>query len=261
MEKRFKEQGSQCVVIIHRPKITGGISNKRQENLQTQILSKVRDFAKGIGIQCGKNEVEHIFMIAGTFANNSEIQYIPKNVEVIDIDDQKVYILGKVTGDIVSSISGTVRSVSGIMTIGAGIGGTVGGALASTTGAGALAGVPVMVVSGSAIAAGSVELAQGVGVVYSSLGNLGKDLSEFRTTKKITSPNQMQSQVEKGQAPKNVDRVDKSDPLYSKPHVHFKDGTSITIDGEIHDSHNGKPKLSREVLDWLHINGWCLNIK
>ena len=118
-------------------------------------------------------------MISGTFANNSEIQYIPKNVEVIDIDDQKVYILGKVTGDIVSSISDTVRSVSGIRTIGAGIGETVGGVLASTTGMGALAGVPVMVVSGSAIAAGSVELAQGVGVVYSSLGNLGKDLKEF----------------------------------------------------------------------------------
>ena len=36
-----------------------------------------------------------------------------------------------------------------------------------------------MVVSGPAIAAGSVELAQGAGVVYSSLGNLGKDLKEF----------------------------------------------------------------------------------
>ena len=161
--------------------------------------------------------------------------------------------MGKVTGNIVSSIPDTVMSVSGIMTIGVGIGGTVGGALASTTGAGALAGVPVMVVSGSAIAAGSVELAQGVGVVYSSLGNLGKDLSEFRTTKKITSPNQMQSQVEKGQAPKSVDRPHVPG---QKPHIHFKDCTSINVDGSVHDIHKEIPNITNKIKEWIIRNGW-----
>ncbi|MGN0495356.1 MAG: hypothetical protein ACI4GW_03955, partial [Lachnospiraceae bacterium] len=78
---------------------------------------------------------------------------------------------------------------------------------------------------------------------------------------KKTSPNQLQRQVERGQAPREVKRVDNSDEKYAKPHVHFKDGTAIDIDGNVHDKHHGTPKLSREVLNWLHDNGWCENLK
>lgn len=78
---------------------------------------------------------------------------------------------------------------------------------------------------------------------------------------KQTSPNQMNQQVKRGQAPRGVTRVDNPDSVYSKPHVHFDDGTSITIDGEIHDAGHGIPQISGEILQWLHRNGWCLNIK
>ncbi len=45
----------------------------------------------------------------------------------------------------------------------------------------------------------------------------------------------MQKQVEKGQAPDEVDRVDKTHDKHGQDHVHFKDGTSINKDGTIHD--------------------------
>lgn len=78
-------------------------------------------------------------------------------------------------------------------------------------------------------------------------------------SKNPTSANQLQKQVERKQAPKEVDRVDNSHSNNGQPHVHFKDGTSINQDGSIHDKHNGTPKLSNKVKEWLNKNGWCLN--
>lgn len=69
----------------------------------------------------------------------------------------------------------------------------------------------------------------------------------------------MQKQVEKGQAPKEVDRVDKVHNEYGQDYVHFKDGTAINKDGTIHDDGHGIPNLNKKVLDWLNKNGWCLN--
>lgn len=74
-----------------------------------------------------------------------------------------------------------------------------------------------------------------------------------------TSPNQMEKQVEKGQAPDEVDRVDSAHNNYGQPHVHFKDGTSLNRDGTIHDKGHGMPNPSNKVWDWLHRNGWCQN--
>ena len=50
---------------------------------------------------------------------------------------------------------------------------------------------------------------------------------------KPTNQSQLQRQVEKGQSPKEVDRVDKSHVSGQKPHIHFKDGTSLNIDGTV----------------------------
>lgn len=78
---------------------------------------------------------------------------------------------------------------------------------------------------------------------------------------KPTSQNQMQRQVERGQAPNTVDRVD---PAHtpgvgnSQPHVHFTDGTALNQDGTIHDAFNGVPKMTRKVVDWLTKNGWSV---
>lgn len=73
---------------------------------------------------------------------------------------------------------------------------------------------------------------------------------------KVTSPNQMQQQVLKGKAPKDVIRVDNPKVPGQLPHVHFKDRTALNIDGTIHDAKNGIPNLTKEVRIWLFDNGW-----
>lgn len=66
----------------------------------------------------------------------------------------------------------------------------------------------------------------------------------------------IQRQVEKGQAPTDIDRVDNPHVQGQKPHVHFKDGTSLNNDGTIHDAHRGTPSPSNKVIEWLKKNGW-----
>lgn len=104
------------------------------------------------------------------------------------------------------------------------------------------------------------KLASTVTRVFSSIKTLAiESESQKDVADNATSQNQMQKQVEKGQAPKEVDRVDKAHTEYGQDHVHFKDGTAINKNGTIHDDGHGAPKLSNKVLDWLNRNGWCLN--
>ena len=81
---------------------------------------------------------------------------------------------------------------------------------------------------------------------------------------KRTSPRQMQKQVERGQAPKGVERVDTahvSGAPNQYPHVHFTDGTSLNWDGSIHDKANGIPVLTQKIIAWLSKNNWSTKIK
>ena len=104
------------------------------------------------------------------------------------------------------------------------------------------------------------KLASTVTRVFSSIKNLAIESESHKdVADNATSQNQMQKQVEKGQAPKDVDRVDKAHSEYGQDHVHFKDGTAINKDGSIHDDSHGTPKLTKKTLDWLNKNGWCLN--
>ena len=85
------------------------------------------------------------------------------------------------------------------------------------------------------------------------------DCGNGSEAEKPDSPSQLQREVEKGQAPREVDRVDKAhnpDVPDQKPHVHLKDGTSLNNDGTVHDVHNGIPKISKEVLKWLLKHNW-----
>jgi RHS repeat-associated protein len=68
-----------------------------------------------------------------------------------------------------------------------------------------------------------------------------------------TSQNQMQKQVERGQAPRDVERVDKGRGPYEKDHVALKDGRSLNRDGTWK---HGSGTVSNAVRDWLIRNGW-----
>ena len=74
--------------------------------------------------------------------------------------------------------------------------------------------------------------------------------------KKPTSPNQMQKQVERGQAPRTVVRVDNPKDSGQLPHIHFSDGTAMNIDGSIHDAMNGRHTLTNSERIWIFDNGW-----
>ena len=66
----------------------------------------------------------------------------------------------------------------------------------------------------------------------------------------------MQEQVIRGQAPKTVIRVDNPKYPGQLPHIHFSDGTSMNIDGTVHDAINGIHVLTKKERLWIFKNGW-----
>ena len=99
-----------------------------------------------------------------------------------------------------------------------------------------------------------------VRAVFDSIKSEAKESSKKDFADNYTKPYNMQKQVDGKKAPKEVDLVHEAhDKKFGKPHVHFKDGTSINIDGTIHDKRQGTPKLTNEIKRWLNKNGWCLN--
>ena len=67
------------------------------------------------------------------------------------------------------------------------------------------------------------------------------------------SPGNLQRQVEKGQAPKSVDRVDKGRGPFEKDHIEFKSGDALNQDGTW--KHGGR-ELTGEEAEWVQKNGW-----
>ena len=96
-----------------------------------------------------------------------------------------------------------------------------------------------------------------IGVVLAA--EAGKEAGKALKKKKEKAPassGSLQKQVEKGQAPEEVDRVDRPRVPRQKPHVHFRDGTSLNNDGTVHDAHKGTPNPSNKTSKWLKNHGW-----
>jgi hypothetical protein len=74
-----------------------------------------------------------------------------------------------------------------------------------------------------------------------------------QNSKKKTSRNQMQKQVEKGQAPKTVERVDPGIGPNEQDHIHFTDDSALNADGTW--KHGGRPLTNAET-EWIQQNGW-----
>lgn len=56
----------------------------------------------------------------------------------------------------------------------------------------------------------------------------------------------MKKEVERGRAPRDIERVDKPHVAKSEPHVHYKDGTASNQSGS---PHHGKPNPNRAARD------------
>jgi hypothetical protein len=103
--------------------------------------------------------------------------------------------------------------------VGAASGAAIGTAGVAIAGVGEVLTVPAGAVLGSAVGA----VAGGVsGLIHCSQGTGPGTGGGGRSR---TSANQMQQQVEKGQAPKSVDRVDKGIGPFEKDHVELRAGT------------------------------------
>ncbi|MBC1392252.1 hypothetical protein HB830_02485 [Listeria innocua] len=128
---------------------------------------------------------------------------------------------------------------------------------------------PIVFAGVESMAAGGVYFLPGIGLIIFVGINSGMLLYKlFPITKdltiysKATTTNQLQKQVERGQAPSSVDRVDKGGGYgvdESQDHIHLK-GQKPTLNrdgtwGHLSEGEN-PPKLPNEVKDWLEKNGW-----
>lgn len=68
-----------------------------------------------------------------------------------------------------------------------------------------------------------------------------------------SSAGNMQRQVERGQAPREIDRVDKGRGPYEKDHIELKDGRALNSDGTWK---HGSGQVNNSVRNWLVQNGW-----
>ncbi|MDP3933558.1 MAG: RHS repeat-associated core domain-containing protein [Methylococcaceae bacterium] len=105
------------------------------------------------------------------------------------------------------------------------------------------------------------SLTNGLGLTYDALATAIPGLpAGFGIIKnvgskacKVASPNQLNKQIQRGLAPKEVQRVDIGKVIGEQTHVHFDDGSALNIDGTWK---HGESDLSNSVKDWLQSNGW-----
>ena len=95
----------------------------------------------------------------------------------------------------------------------------------------------------------------------------GKEKEAEGKKTKMTSPNQMDQEVKKGKAPKQVKRVDKPHAGQGLPHVHIgpaseeKPRGGINIDGTPHDGGVDPDDMTKDVKKWLGKHGWPTSFK
>jgi hypothetical protein len=86
-----------------------------------------------------------------------------------------------------------------------------------------------------------------------------KKEEKIKEKNKTPSNNQIQMQVEKGQAPKGVTRIDGPK---GKEHAHFKNDKNLALyrDGSIRHGtiEDLKKVMTNDIKNWLINNGWKL---
>ena len=104
-------------------------------------------------------------------------------------DFESAYNAGRITGDIISTFVSMYEIVQGIIEIGGSIAFTTAGAALTATGAGAVVGAPVMVVSVEGVAVGAATATLGATTMLSSLQNLYDDTLSYNSSKNAEAIN------------------------------------------------------------------------
>ena len=136
--------------------------------------------------------------------------------------------------------------------------GGVGAAVMAAGGSAALAASATSAVALAGVTAAGISATAATTALVIETTQIATENVVYSRQTTPTSPNQMRNQKRKGQAPKEVKHIhDAHQPdTGGKPHVHYQDGTSMNIDGTIHDKHGGVPKITNSVKEWLQKNGW-----
>ncbi len=114
-------------------------------------------------------------------------------------------------------------------------------------GAAAVAGVAATATSVAAVTGATAVTLTAIGATAVVAGEIGSNV----TYSKCNSLNQMREDVKRGRAPKEVKSVHSAHTNEGKPHVHFKDKTSLNFDGTIHDKSHGIPRITNSIAKWL----------
>ncbi len=101
--------------------------------------------------------------------------------------------------------------------------------------------------SSGVMAVASALTIHGVGTIIAAAMDGGSNAS---------SPKQMQKEVERGQAPRDVDHVHDTHTGKEEPHIKYKDGTSSTKSGGVHDKKGGTPNPPKKTREWIKEHGW-----
>jgi hypothetical protein len=100
---------------------------------------------------------------------------------------------------------------------------------------------------------GAKFIAHAIREARSNLNKKASTGKEKAETRQPTSPNRLQQQVERGQAPRTVDRVDRGKIYGEKDHIHFKDGSALNKNGTWK---HGEKELTKAEKEWIEDNGW-----
>jgi hypothetical protein len=142
--------------------------------------------------------------------------------------------------------------------------GICGAAISVSAGTVAVAG------AGSVAAAGAVSIS--VGAVLGGLAIVGGTAAIHDNTQVMlngrpsgagseagatrpSSPNQLNQQINRGQAPSGIKRVDTGKVTGEQQHVHLSNGAALNVDGSWK---HGFATLTRDQISWLQRNGWAI---
>ena len=98
------------------------------------------------------------------------------------------------------------------------------------------------------------------GAFVNAVKKVGGKSKKNISVPKPKSMNQLQKDVERGKAPKEIDRFDRGGKYEKEQdHVHFKDGTALNKDGTIKEGDN--IDITKKTRKYLEQNGWHFDKK
>ena len=234
--------------------VSGSISKSNMDKMAGVIaVGEMLERMFGIRVRSGKPAYEQYTDLTETL-----VQKLSK-----DATNRTMYYAGRCAGDALVMATGAMEIAEGLNSFFSGIGGTV---VADASGVACVA-------SGATIAItldGVVTIVDGAYTIYNGVVAIQGDSRQYRDAKgadrkaseggsSFTSQNQMQKQVEKGTAPKGVDRVDKPHTDTGQPHIHFgENDRALNMDGTWHDTGKNIPKITSAIKKWILKNGWSL---